>query len=239
MPSSPAAQRPPSPSSSSSSEFEIQAVTTADGIRKPAAQDIPKSQRLSKQPSTAPNGLVPYGDASSSSSDDESDTAALPTNPVRIKKRVRFSDDAEPTSKRVRTADNRSAMAGRNDVTLSQRVDLQDEQLDEEAAIVAELAHFEAVVADIGRDNDAVTADLLDAEDMREQETQRRLEQRVESLRRRLRGVPTSHLHSGERDHPMNDVRADDSEQSEGDAYLDDIQIKGVLKAKFKANSKL
>lgn len=126
-------------------------------------------------------------------------------------------------------------MLERNDVSLTEHAVLQDEELDEEASIVAELAHFEAVVADIGRDYDAVTADLQDAEDMREQDTQRRLEQRVKSLRQRLRSAESSRL--GERDHSMRDVDAANNELDDGDGYLDDIQIKGVLKAKLKAKS--
>ncbi|KAI0557823.1 hypothetical protein FGB62_259g015 [Gracilaria domingensis] len=190
-------------SSSSDDGFEVKAVTTADGVRLP------------KPPSPAARhdsirALTPYDDASSSSS------SAVQSSPASrpVKKRVRFAEPASPR-KRARTSSPGAQIA-------------EGERADEEAVLMAELARFEARVEAIDRDQEAVTQDLLDAGDYYEQLAQRQLEQRVASLRGRLR--EKSDVESAAAEQQLTNMHVEQRRRDGGELSDDEIEIKCVLR---------
>lgn len=205
MPTSPSGNEPGSPSGSdvaeseksdsSSSDFEVQAVTSADGVRTNSlAPETGQSKKYEKnhesqqesspalRVSNATNGthsnllgLDAYTDSSSS----DEDQVAVPEvrQEVRRKKRVRFAE--EPPEKRQRVEQRRNSLIGSGSSFLGSIAD----EVEDETAVMTELAEFEAAVADAGRNTDDIEADLADSEDAREEQKQRELENTVTRLR--------------------------------------------------------
>ncbi|CAN8067554.1 unnamed protein product [Agarophyton chilense] len=175
--------------SSGDDDFHVSAVTTADGKRRvaPEREYVPARAHAAASTPALSLALATYVRPTRPSSSSSS-SPSPPPSPARRPKRVRFAHTPE-SNKRARRAAQQA-----------ERAERLNQLIDDEAALIADLARFEAIVADFGRDEDVVAADLRDAQDFRERHEQQRLEHRVADLRARVRrrGVrDASHSRNG------------------------------------------